>query len=109
MGLVDTVEMIGDKITEIDMAIARLAPSDPNAAALMQLRLQLDQQQRTLVTQAFDENSAQFQSAAASLQAVNTSIGDSIQQIEHIATVIGNVTRFVTSVTNLVTTVAGLA
>ena len=107
--LVDTVEMIGDKLTDIDIRIASMAPSDPNTAALTALRNQLDEQQRVLVQQAFDENSPKFQAAATELAQVNTEIGESIQQLQNIATVIGNVTRLLTSVTNLVTTVTKLA
>ncbi len=107
--LVDVVELVGNRITEIDMTLARIAPSDPNAAELTALRLQLDQQQQALLRQAFDENSAQFQSAAAALQTVNESIGDSIRKIEHIASVIDNVSRLLASVANLVTTVGKLA
>ncbi len=107
--LLDAVELIGNRITEIDMTLARIPPSDPNTAELMTLRLQLDQQQQALLRQAFDENSAQFQSAAAALQTVNESIGDSIRKIEHIASVIDSVSRLLASVTNLVTTVGKLA
>jgi hypothetical protein len=107
--LLDTVELIGDRITEIDMTLARIAPSDPHTAELMTLRLQLDQQQQALLRRAFDENSAQFQSAAAALQTVNQSIGDSLRKIEHLASVIDNVSRLLASVANLVTTVGKLA
>ena len=34
MNLVDVVEMIGNHLTQTDMAIARLTPSDPNTAEL---------------------------------------------------------------------------
>ncbi len=107
--LLDVVELVGNRITEIDMTLARIAPSDPNPAELMALRLQLDQQQQTLLRQAFDENSAPFQSAAAALQKVNESIGDSIRKVEHIASVIDNVSRLLASVANLATTVGKLA
>jgi hypothetical protein len=108
MTQLDIVEMIGDLLTQIDMAVARLAPSDPNAAELTALRRELDQQQQQLVKQAFDENTAQFQQAAEALKAVNDEIAGSIQKIDQIATVIDGVNRFLTSATNLVTTVAKL-
>lgn len=109
MNQVDVVEMIGDMLTRIDKAIARLAPSDPNAAELTALRVKLDQQQLLLVKQAFDDNTAQFQSAAKELQAVNDNVADTIQSIERIATVIDGVTRFLTSVTSLVAVASKLA
>jgi hypothetical protein len=108
MNQVDVVEMIGSQLTQIDMAIARLAPSDPNAAELTALRRSLDQQQQLLVKQAFDDNTLQFQEAAKDLEAVNDSITDNIQKIDRIATEIDGVTRFLTSVTNLVTTASKL-
>jgi hypothetical protein len=108
MNQVDVVEMIGNQLTQIDMAIARLAPSDPNAAELTALRRRLYQQQQLLLKYAFDDNTFQFQEAAKDLKAVNDSIADSIQKIDRIATGIDGVTRFLTSVTNLVTTASKL-
>jgi hypothetical protein len=108
MNQVDVVEMIGDQLTQIDMAIARLTPSDPSAAELTALRRSLDQQQQLLVKQAFDDNTAEFQKAAKDLKTVNDSIAGGIQKIDRIATVIDDVTRFMTSVTNLVTTTSKL-
>ncbi len=108
MNQLDVVEMIGNQLTQIDMAIARLAPSDPNAAELTALRRSLDLQQQLLVKQAFDENAAQFQEAAKNLRVVNDSIADSIQNIDRIATAIDGVTRFLTSVTNVVATASKL-
>jgi uncharacterized membrane-anchored protein YhcB (DUF1043 family) len=88
--------------------IARLAPSDPNAAELTDLRRKLDQQQQQLVKHAFDDNTAQFQEAAEALKVVNDGIGGSIQKIDQIATTIDGVNRFLASATNLVTTAAKL-
>ena len=104
MDLVDVVEMIGNRLTQIDMAIARLAPSDPNAVELTALRGGLDQQQRLLVKLAFDVNTSRFQEASKDLKAVNDNLADSIQKIDRIATAIDDVTRFLTTVTNLVAT-----
>jgi hypothetical protein len=104
MDQVDVVERIGDRLTQIDMAIARLAPSDPNASELAVLRLKLDEQQRQLVKLVFDDNTARFQEAAANLASVDDSIADDIQKIETIATAIDGVTRFLNSVTSLVGT-----
>ena len=86
------------------MAIARLAPSDPNAVELTALRRSLDQQQQLLVKQAFDDNTARFQEAAKDLKAANDNLADSIQKIDRIATAIDDVTRFLNTVTNLVAT-----
>jgi hypothetical protein len=108
MTQLDIVEMIGDQLTQVDIAIARLAPSDPNAAELTALRQKLDQQQQQLVKQAFDDNTAQFQKAAEALKAVNDEIGGSIQKIDQIAATIDSVNRFLTSATNLVATAAKL-
>jgi len=104
MTLIDTVEMIGDQLTQIDMTIARLSPSDPNAATLMALRRRLDQQQQLLVKQAFDDNTAEFQQAAKALKSVNDEVASSIQNIDHIATIIDGVGRLTASAINLVTT-----
>ena len=106
MDQIDAVEMIGNQLTQIDMAIARLSPSDPHVGELTTLRRNLDQQQQQLVKMAFDDNTAQFQEAAAALKAVNDEIAVDIQKIDRIAMVIDGVTRFLVSATNLVTTAA---
>ncbi len=108
ISLVDTVEMIGDSLTEIDKRLARMTPSDPDAMRLTALRNQLDSQQRVLVQQVFDDNSAQFQSAAQALQSVNAGLSDSIEKLQDVAMVIGKVSVLLSSVTHLVATVAQL-
>lgn len=108
MDQVDIVEMIGDRLTQIDIAIARLVPSDPKAAELTALRLNLDAQQRQLVKLVFDANSARFQEAASDLASVNDSIADDLQRIDGIASAIDGVNRFLSSVTSLVSTASKL-
>jgi hypothetical protein len=108
INLVDIVEMIGDRLTDIDVTLARSASSDPDTVELRKLRIRLDGQQQLLSKRAFDENTAQFQEAAEALSVVNDSIGDNIRSIDRMATVIDDVTRLLDSVTNLVTTAGKL-
>jgi hypothetical protein len=96
----DVIRMLGDVLTEIDVAVGSLLPNDPNLVRLQDLRRLLDARQLALSRQVFADNTEQFQSAVARLEAVNDDIRGSISKIDDLVTVIQNVTRFVDSVTS---------
>lgn len=108
MTKLELIRLIGDVLTEIDSAIGSLLPSDPHQQQLQDLRILLDDRQRKLSQQVFDDNTAAFQNAAQQLKAVNDQIRSTIQQVQKIEDTISNVTRFLDSVTSLLTTVGGL-
>lgn len=100
--------MIGDVLTEIDVAVGSLLPTHPDLVRLQDLRRLLDARQLALSRQVFDDNKEQFQNAAARLKVVNDDIRSSIRRIENMVTVIQNVTRFVDSVTSFMGTIGAV-
>ena len=107
MTQLEVIRMIGDVLTEIDVAVGSLVPGDPDLTALQDLRRLLDSRQLVLSRQVFDDNTASFQQAAAELKAVNDNIQGTIRRIDEMAKVIENVTRFLGAVTKFLTVVGG--
>jgi hypothetical protein len=99
----DVIKMIGDLLTEIDVARGSLLPDDPNRHQLDDLRVLLDDRQRKLSKATFDDTTQQFQDAAKGLQVVNDQIKGSIQQVNNILVVLSNITTFLDAVTSLMT------
>jgi hypothetical protein len=108
MTQIEAIEIIGDVLTDLDVTIGSLMPSDPNHQALLDLRTLLDDRQRTLSRQVFSENTTAFQQVAQQLQEVDDSIRGTLRDIDHINNVIQNVTRFLNAATSLVATAAAL-
>src|SRR6266481_5576361 len=105
MTRLEVIQTIGDVITEIDVARASLVPDDPNRHQLDDLRVLLDDRQRKLSQAVFDDSTPAFQQSAAKVKAVDTEIQGSIQQINDIAAVLGNINKFIGVVTSLITTI----
>jgi hypothetical protein len=106
---VDVIKMIGDVLTEIDMAVGSLLPDDPDLLRLQDVRRLLDARQLALSRQVFDDNTARFQEAANRLKSVNDEIRGTIRRIGNMTTVIENVTKFLGAVTSFIGTVGGFA
>jgi hypothetical protein len=102
MTRLEVIQIIGDLITEIDVARGSLMPDDPNRHTLDDQRILLDDRQRKLSQALFNDNGQAFQDAAAKLQAVNQEIAGTIQSVENIVTTIGNIQRFLDAATSLV-------
>jgi|SRR5579859_5445600 len=105
MNRLDIIKMLGDVITEIDVARGSLLPDDPNRHRLDDLRVLLDDRQRKLSKATFDDGTQQFQDAAQKLKAVNDQIKGSIQQVNQIVTVLTNIGTFLDEVTSLIKTI----
>jgi hypothetical protein len=99
----DVIEMIGDVLTQIDIARGSLMPDDPNRHKLDDLRILLDDKQRKLTQADFNDNSSAFQNAANDLKAVNDQISGTISSVKNMVTTLANITRFLNAVTSLVT------
>lgn len=102
----DVIEMIGDFITEIDIARGSLMPDDPHRHELDLRRVELDERQRELSQNFFDDNTRAFQAAAQQLSDVDAEILGSIRHVENIQAVLTNINRFLGSVTALIAVVA---
>jgi len=105
MNRLDVIKMIGDVITDIDIARGSLLPDDPNRHQLDDLRVLLDDRQRKLSKTAFDDTTKQFQDATQKLKTVNDQIKGSIQHVDKIVTVLANIKSFLDAVTSLMTTI----
>lgn len=108
MTQLEVIRMVGDVITEIDVTIGSLRPSDPRLLELQDRRRLLDARQLALSREVFDDNTATFQNAARTLKQVNDEIIDTIDDIAHMNQVIANVTRFLNAVTTFLTVVGGI-
>ena len=105
MTQLEVVRMVGDVLTEIDVAVGSLHPGDPDLIKLQDLRRLLDARQLDLSRQILDDNTARFQDAARDLKQVNDQVKATITQIENMVTVIANVTRFLNAVSSFLSTV----
>jgi hypothetical protein len=105
MTQLEVIRMIGDVLTEIDVAVGSLKPGDPDMIRLQDLRQLLDARQLILSRQAFDDNTARFREGAERLRAVNLEIKGSIKRIDDTIAAIHNVERFLDSVTSFLSTI----
>ena len=108
MTKLDLLRLIGDVLTKIDTAIGDLLPSDPNQRRLQDLRILLDDRQRQLAGQVFDENSQAFQDATQQLQGASAAITASVQSLQSTENTINTISGFLNSVTSLLTTAGAL-
>jgi ABC-type transporter Mla subunit MlaD len=109
MTKLELIQQIGDVLTNLDIVIGSLLPSDPRHRQLLDVRLLLDDRQRAVSRQAFVENSEVFQRAAQELVNINNDIRQTIRNLDELNSTIENVTRFLNSLTSLVTTLAAVA
>ena len=105
MTQLEVIRMIGDVLTEIDVAIGSLRPGDPDLTRLQDLRRLLDARQLDISRQVLEDNTERFQRAARDLSGINNEIKDTIARIDDMVAVIANVTRFLNAVSSFVTTV----
>jgi len=109
MTQLEVIRMIGDVLTEIDVAVGSLMPNDPDLLKLQDLRRLLDSRQLMLSRQAFDENTERFQDAARELKAGNDDIRARIGRVEDMIGVLHDVRRFLDAVTSFMTTIGAFA
>jgi hypothetical protein len=102
MTRLEVIQMIGDLITEIDIARGSLMPDDPDRHTLDDQRVLLDERQRKLSQSLFNDNSQAFQDAAAKLAVINDEISGTIRSVENIITTIANIQRFLDASTSLI-------
>jgi hypothetical protein len=108
MTKLDVLQMIGDLLTELDVAIGSTDPTSAEHRQLADLRLLLDDRQRDLARKIFDENTPAFAQITSDLTNINADIKRTIDDLTQIEETIQNVQRFVTSLTSLLSTI-GLA
>lgn len=105
MTQLDVIRMIGDRLTEIDVAVGSLMPGDPSLQKLQDLRQLLDARQLVLSRALIDDSTARFRDAADRLRAINVETSGTLQEIDDMVVMIENVARFLDAVTTFMTAV----
>ena len=83
MTQLEVIRMIGDVLTEIDVAIGSLRPGDPDLTKLQDLRRLLDARQLDISRQIIEDNTERFQRAAGDLSRINNEIEDDHKDRRH--------------------------
>lgn len=102
MTRIEIIREIGDLLTRLDILRGGLLPGNRDRQALDDLRLLLDDRQRRLSQQHFEENTAEFKSAAADFVRVNADVRLTIDRVERLIETINNVRRLLVAVDTVV-------
>ena len=98
MSRIDIIQLLGDLLTRLDVLRGSLLPGVPERRSLDDLRLLLDDRQRRLSQQHFDETTADFHRAATDLATVNADVRRTIDRVERLIDTINNVRRLLSAV-----------
>jgi hypothetical protein len=109
MSGLDTIKMIGDVITEIDVMRGSLLPNDPQRHDLDDARVLLDDKQKRLSRAVFDDKTQAFKDGAAKLAVLNGQIQDSLDNLDSLLNTLQLIESFTNAVTTLLSAVAPFA
>jgi hypothetical protein len=109
MSRLDTIQMIGDVITKIDVMRGSLLPNDPHRHDLDDQRLLLDDKQKRLSRAAFDDTTHAFKNGAANLAVVDGQIQESVGRLDGLMKTLQLIESFTNAVTTLLSAVAPFA
>lgn len=109
MTKLETIQMIGDAITKIDVERGSLLPDDAQRHQLDDERILLDDKQKRLSRAAFDENSKAFQDGTAELKNLNVKLQQTLDGLENLQKKLQLIQSFTKSVTTLLSAVAPFA
>ena len=109
MSGLDTIKMIGDVITKIDVMRGSLLPNDPQRHDLDNQRILLDDKQKRLSRAVFDDTTQAFKDGAAKLAVLNGQIQNSLNQLNGLLNTLQLIESFTNSVTTLLSAVAPFA
>lgn len=106
MSKVEVVNQIGDALTQIDTLLSEpdFSPSSPKWQQLFALRKHLDDQQRELVQEAFDEDSQPFRDLGDKLSVATAAlrkVADDISRLGTILATVASIASLVDKVLNL--------
>lgn len=102
MTRLELIELIGDRLTELDVLRGRLLPGEPNRIALDHLRSALDARQLSLAKQIWDDNTPLFQNAAQALSDVNGDLKQTIADLKKLAATLETQQRFIAAVDKII-------
>jgi hypothetical protein len=109
MSRLDTIQMIGDVITKIDVMRGSLLPNDPQRHDLDDQRILLDDKQKRLTRAVFDDTTQAFNDGAAKLAVLNGQIQDSLDKLDSLLNTLQLIESFTNSVTTLLSAIAPFA
>src|SRR3954447_13668530 len=109
MSKLDTIKMIGDVITRVDVMRGSLLPNDPQRHDLDNQRILLDDKQKRLSRAVFDDTTQAFTDGAAKLAVLNGQIQASLNQLNNLLNTLQLIESFTNSVTTLLSAVAPFA
>ncbi len=109
MSGLDTIKMIGDVITKLDVIRGSLLPNDPQRHDLDDQRILLDDKQKRLSRAVFDDTTQAFEDGAAKLAVLNGQIEDSLNQQDSLLKTLRLIESFTNAVTTLLLAVAPFA
>lgn len=109
MSRLDTIQMIGDVITKIDVMRGSLLPNDPQRHDLDNQRILLDDKQKRLSRAVFDDTTQAFKDGAAKLTVLSEQIQDSLNKLDSLLNTLQLIESFTNAVTALLSAVAPFA
>lgn len=109
MSGLDTIKMIGDVITKIDVMRGSLLPNDPQRHDLDNQRILLDDKQKRLSRAVFDDTTQAFRDGAAKLAVINGQIQDSLDRLDSLLNTLQLIESFTNAVTTLLSAIAPFA
>lgn len=102
MTKLELIKLLGDLITRLDVILGSISLAHPNREELELIRNQMDDRQRQLAKNQFDENTAVFQKATEQLKAINKDLKATIGQLDNLVNTIKTLRKFVSAVDSIV-------
>ena len=102
MTRLELIRLIGDIITEIDVLRGDFSRHTEERNQLDDLRKELDNFQRRLVSDVIDENTPDFQGLTASLKEVNAELRQTINEVSKAAETLQSLVNFVSVVQKII-------
>lgn len=109
MSRLNTIKMIGEVLTTIDVMRGSLLPNDPQRNDLDDQRVLLDDKQKRLSRAVFDDTTQAFMDGAAKLAMLNGQIQDSLNKLDSLLNTLQLIETFTNAVTTLLSAVAPFA
>ena len=98
----ELIQLVGDVITDVDVLRSAFSRGTQERIQLDDLRDSLDTAQRRLVRNVLQDNTQQFQSLTRSLQEVNATLRDTINDVNKVAETLDTLVQFVQGLQEIV-------
>lgn len=95
MTRLELIRLIGDVITEVDVARSNFERETTNRKSLDNIRDQLDTYQRKLVRSVINDNTTPFKELSTSLKEINTNLRQTIEDVDKTAQTLETLVKFV--------------